>query len=150
MKQYLLDHRDQFRDFPESDASMANLFKSGEAVIADGGRGTTEAMIRDGVPAEWIAPKEGVLSWVCGLAITSSRREPRRRLQADQLLRLARGPGDLRRAGLRRDEPEGAAADTRPSTVESADPASLETAIPETQPSASELYDRAWQEVAAG
>ena len=29
-------------------------------------------MIRDGVPAEWIAPKEGVLSWVCGLAITSN------------------------------------------------------------------------------
>ena len=71
VKDYLLDNRDQFRDFPESDASMANLFKSGEAVIADGGRGTTEAMIRDGVPAEWVAPEEGVLSWVCGLAITS-------------------------------------------------------------------------------
>ena len=28
-------------------------------------------MIDDGVPVEWVAPKEGVLSWVCGLAITS-------------------------------------------------------------------------------
>ncbi len=71
VKQYLLDHRDQFRDFAESDASMVNDFKSGEVVIADGGRGTTETMIKDGVPAQWIAPKEGVLSWVCGLAITS-------------------------------------------------------------------------------
>ncbi len=24
-------------------------------------------MIDDGVPVEWIAPKEGALSWVCGL-----------------------------------------------------------------------------------
>jgi spermidine/putrescine-binding protein len=39
-KQYLLDHRDNFRAFAESDASMVNLFKSGEVVIADGGRGT--------------------------------------------------------------------------------------------------------------
>ena len=41
VKTYLLDHRDQFRDFAESDASMVNDFKSGETVIADGGRGTT-------------------------------------------------------------------------------------------------------------
>ena len=37
-----------------------------------------------------------------------------------------------------------------PEYRETADPASLETAIPETQPEAAELYDRAWQEVAAG
>ena len=37
-----------------------------------------------------------------------------------------------------------------PEFRETADPATLETAIPETQPSAAELYDRAWQEVAAG
>ena len=30
VKEYLLDHRDQFRDFAESDASMVNDFKSGE------------------------------------------------------------------------------------------------------------------------
>ena len=70
-KKYLIDHRDQFRAFAESDASMVNLFKSGEVVIADGGRGTAQSMIEDGVPVEWIAPKEGALSWVCGLAITS-------------------------------------------------------------------------------
>ena len=33
---------------------------------------------------------------------------------------------------------------------ENADPASLETAIPETQPADEEAYDRAWQEVVAG
>src|SRR4029078_8130751 len=70
-KQYLLDHRDNFRAFADSDASMVNLFKSGEVVVADGGRGTTQAMIDDGVPVEWIAREEGAMSWVCGLAITS-------------------------------------------------------------------------------
>ena len=70
-KQHLLDNRDNFRAFAESDSSMVNLFKSGEVVLADGGRGTTEAMADDGVPVEWVAPKEGALSWVCGLAITS-------------------------------------------------------------------------------
>ena len=82
MKEYLLDHRDQFRDFAESDASMVNDFKSGEAVIADGGRGTTETMIKDGVPAQWIAPKEGVA--LVGLRARDHLKggEPRRRLQA--------------------------------------------------------------------
>ena len=30
-----------------------------------------QAMADDGLPVEWVAPKEGALSWVCGLAITS-------------------------------------------------------------------------------
>ena len=72
VKQFLLDHRDNIRAFADSDASMVNLFKSGEAVISDGGRGTVQTMVDDGVPTEWIAPKEGALSWVCGLAITSN------------------------------------------------------------------------------
>jgi spermidine/putrescine-binding protein len=149
VKQYLLDNRDQFRDFPESDASMANLFKSGEAVIADGGRGTTEAMIRDGVPAEWVAPKEGVLSWVCGLAITSSAENID---AAYKLINYYASPEAQAISGE-----QGFVAMTpkalplmAPEYRESADPQSLETAIPETQPEAAELYDRAWQEVAAG
>jgi spermidine/putrescine transport system substrate-binding protein len=73
-KQHLLENRDSFRAFAESDSSMVNLFKSGEVVLADGGRGTTQAMVDDGLPVEWVAPKEGALSWVCGLAITRRRR----------------------------------------------------------------------------
>jgi spermidine/putrescine transport system substrate-binding protein len=149
VKQYLLDNRDQFRDFPESDASMANLFKSGEAVIADGGRGTTEAMVRDGVPAEWVAPEEGVLSWVCGLAITSAAENLP---AAYKLLNYYASPEAQAISGN-----QGFVAMTPkalpmvdPEFKESADPASLETAIPQTQPDTAELYDRAWQEVAAG
>ncbi len=149
VKEYLLDHRDQFRDFAESDASMNNLFKSGEAVIADGGRGTTQTMIKDGVPAQWIAPKEGVLSWVCGLAITSKAENIP---AAYKLLNYYASPEAQAISG------EAGYVAMNPKALplipaeyrKTADPSSLKTAIPEVEPPTSELYDRAWQEVAAG
>ena len=79
---------------------MVNDFKSGEAVIADGGRGTTETMINDGVPAEWIAPKEGVLSWVCGLAITSNAQNLAAAYKLINYYASAARAGDRRRQGF--------------------------------------------------
>ena len=112
-KQNLLENRDNFRAFAESDASMVNLFKSGEVLLADGGRGTAEAMIDDGLPVEWVAPDRGRA--LVGMRARDHLEggEHRRRLQADRLLRLARGAGDLRRDGLRRDEPRRAGAARR-------------------------------------
>ena len=129
VKEYLLDHRDQFRSFADSDASMVNLFKSGEVELADGGRGTTQTMIEDGVPVQWVAPKEGSLSWVCGLAITSKAQNID---AAYKLLNYYASPeaqAHLRRHGLRRDEPEGPAdgqqgvqGDGRPAQPQGRDP----------------------------
>ncbi len=80
--------------FAESDSDMANLFKSGEVVLADGGRGTAEQINDGGGDVTWVAPKEGTLSWVCGLghqrrgdnidaaycaSSTTTSRRPRRR-----------------------------------------------------------------------
>ncbi len=149
VKQYLLDNRDQFRDFPESDASMANLFKSGEAVIADGGRGTAETMIRDGVPAEWIAPTEGVLSWVCGLAITSHAQNIPAAYKLINYYASPQAQAISGEQGFVAMNPAALALMPRADRA-AADPATLRDAIPETEPSAVELYDRAWQEVAAG
>jgi spermidine/putrescine transport system substrate-binding protein len=149
VKNYLLEHRDQFRDFAESDASMANLFKSGEVVIADGGRGTTEAMKRDGVPAEWVAPEEGVLSWVCGLAITSSAENIDAAYKLINYYASPEAQAIAGEAGFVVMNPK-AMPLISPEFRETADPAALETAIPETQPTSADLYDRAWQEVAAG
>jgi spermidine/putrescine transport system substrate-binding protein len=149
VKSYILDHRDQFRDFAESDASMVNDFKSGEVVIADGGRGTTDAMIRDGVHAQWIAPKEGVLSWVCGLGFTSKAENID---AAYKLINYYTSPEAQAIFG------ESGFVAMNPKAVplmgaqyrETANPKSLRGAIPETTPSNSDLYDRAWQEIAAG
>jgi spermidine/putrescine transport system substrate-binding protein len=149
VKQFLLDHRDNFRAFAESDASMVNLFKSGEAVIADGGRGTTQAMIDDGVPVEWIAPEEGALSWVCGLAITSKAQNID---AAYKLINYYASPeaqaisGDM---GFVAMNPK-ALPMVSPAFQKSADPRNLDNAIPQTEPDNADVYERAWQEVQAG
>ncbi len=148
-KDYLLDHRDQFRSFAESDASMVNLFKSGEVVIADGGRGTAQAMVEDGVPVEWIAPAEGSLSWVCGLAITSKAQNTD---AAYKLINYYASPeaqaisGDM---GFVAMNPK-ALPLVSPEFKKTADPRNLENAIPQTEPENADVYDRAWQEVQAG
>ena len=149
VKGYLLDHRDQFRDFVESDASLVNDFKSGEMVIADGGRGTTETMIEDGVPAEWIAPKEGVLSWVCGLGITADAENLDAAYKLINHYASPEAQALIGEDGFVVTNPK-ALPLIAPEFRETADPKTLRTAIPETQPEAAELYDRAWQEVAAG
>ena len=147
-KQYLLDHRDNFRAFAESDASMVNLFKSGEVVIADGGRGTTQAMIDDGVPVEWIAPEEGAMSWVCGLAITSKAQNID---AAYKLINYYASPeaqaisGDM---GFVAMNPK-ALPMVSPAFQKSADPRNLDNAIPQTEPDNADVYERAWQEVQA-
>ncbi len=148
-KDYLLDHRDQFRAFAESDASMVNLFKSGEVVLADGGRGTAQAMVDDGVPVEWIAPEEGSLSWVCGLAITSKAQNTD---AAYKLINYYASPeaqaisGDM---GFVAMNPK-ALPLVSPEFRKTADPRNLENAIPQTEPDNADVYDRAWQEVQAG
>lgn len=148
-KQYLLDHRDNFRAFAESDASMVNLFKSGEVVIADGGRGTTQAMIDDGVPVEWIAPEEGAMSWVCGLAITSKAQNID---AAYKLINYYASPeaqgvvGDLGYVVINTKGVAHVSSKFR----DTADPAVLAGAIAETQPDNGDLWRRGWQEVKAG
>ncbi|MGH2961715.1 MAG: ABC transporter substrate-binding protein [Solirubrobacterales bacterium] len=148
VKQYLLDNRDQFRAFAESDSSMVNLFKSGEVVLADGGRGTTQAMVDDGVPVEWVAPKEGALSWVCGLAITSDAQNIPAAYKLIDYYASPEAQAISAELGFVAMNPE--ALPLVPAKYkQSADPLNLKTAIPETQPDDSEAYDRAWQEVQA-
>jgi spermidine/putrescine transport system substrate-binding protein len=147
-KQHLLDNRDSFRAFAESDSSMVNLFKSGEVVLADGGRGTTQAMVDDGVPVEWVAPREGALSWVCGLAITSKAQNIP---AAFRLINYYASPeaqaisGELGYVAMHPDALELISKDYQAT----ADPRTLETAIAETEPENVDAYERAWQEVLA-
>jgi spermidine/putrescine transport system substrate-binding protein len=149
VEQYLLDNRDNFRSFPESDSDLVNLFKSGEVVIADGGRGTAQDMIDDGLPVEWIAPKEGALSWVCGLAITSDAQNLPAAYKLIDYYASPEAQAISASLGFVAMNPD-AVAMVDEKFAKTADPSNLETAIPETQPQESQAYDRAWQEVAAG
>jgi spermidine/putrescine transport system substrate-binding protein len=118
-------------------------------VIADGGRGTTESMIRDGVHAQWIPPKEGVLSWVCGLGITSKAQNLDAAYKLINYYLTPEAQAIAGEAGFVVMNPK-AVPLMDPEFRETADPKTLDTAIPETQPSTGDLYDRAWQEVAVG
>ena len=147
-KQHLLDNRDNFRAFAESDSSMVNLFKSGEVVLADGGRGTTQAMVDDGLPVEWVAPQEGALSWVCGLAITSKAQNidaayklinyyasPEAQAISGDMGFVAMNPDALPLVS-RRSASRPTRATSRPRSHQ-------------TEPANAEVYERAWQEVLA-
>ena len=147
-KQHLLDNRENFRAFAESDSSMVNLFKSGEVVLADGGRGTTEAMADDGLPVEWVAPQEGALSWVCGLAISSKAQNID---AAYKLIDYYASPeaqaisAEMGFVAMNKD----ALPMVPKKFQDSADPRNLETAIAQTEPENADVYERAWQEVLA-
>jgi spermidine/putrescine transport system substrate-binding protein len=148
-KELLLANRSQFRAFASSDADMANLFKSGEVVIADGNRAVAQSISDNGGDVGWAAPKEGVLSWVCGLGVSPDAQN----LDAVYaLINHYTSPktqamfGNLGYVVMNPDAVPFVNAAHR----ESADPTALSGAIAETQPPNSKLWRQAWQEVKAG
>ena len=106
-KQKLIDSKSQFRAFTGSDSEKLNLFKGGEIVLADGGRYNALLLQAEGEPVEWVAPEGGAA--LVGLRPRDHLEggEHRRRLQADQLLRLEAGAGDRRPERLRGRQPGG-------------------------------------------
>jgi spermidine/putrescine transport system substrate-binding protein len=142
---HLKEHNGQFRALWESDSDLVNLFKSGEVVLADGGPGIAQRMIDDGVPVEWIAPTEGALSWVCGLSITA------RAQNVDAAYRLINWQASPQAQAIRADDgyvltnPEAmplVSAEAKPT----ADPASIDGAVPETQRPIEDEWVHAFQE----
>jgi spermidine/putrescine-binding protein len=127
---------------------MVNLFKSGEVWLADGGRGTAEAMVDDGLPVEWIAPKEGALSWVCGLAISSKAENIDAAYKLIDYYASPEAQAISAEMGFVAMNPDALPLIDR-KFRDTADPHNLETAIPETEPDNADIYERAWQEVLA-
>jgi spermidine/putrescine transport system substrate-binding protein len=72
VKQYLIDHKDQFRTFWHGDAEVKSLFKSGEIVISSGYPDTAKSLAAEGVNAKFVTAKEGQFLWACGYGITPS------------------------------------------------------------------------------
>lgn len=148
-KQFLIDHREDIRSYPDSDSDMVNLFKTGEVVVANGGRGTAQDMQDEGLPVEWVAPTEGTWSWICGLGITSKAENTD---AAYKLLNYYASPeaqAISARNGFVITNPK--AEPLVPKKYKAtADPKSIEGSIPLTQPEDIEAYTRAWQEVRTG
>jgi spermidine/putrescine transport system substrate-binding protein len=71
VKQYLIDHRSQFRTFWNGDADIKAQFKAGEVVISSGYPGTAKALrLKEGVNVQFAAAKEGQMLWTCGYGIS--------------------------------------------------------------------------------
>lgn len=148
-RDFLIEHRDQFRSFSESDADKFNLFKSGEIVIADGGRGSAQQLQAAGQPVEWVAPDEGALAWVCGLGISADAQNIP---AAYKLINYFVSPPTqamIAQAGFTVVNPD-AISDVPKEVRASADPSSLTGVIAEVQPDNYQTWTRAWQEVKAG
>jgi spermidine/putrescine-binding protein len=148
-KEKLEDGRSQFRSFTGSDSEKLNLFKGGEVVLADGGRFNALQLQAEGIPVKWVAPKEGALSWVCGLGITSKAQNIPAAYKlinyfvSKQAQAIAAQNGF---AVVNADAISAVPAEFR----ETADPRSVADAIAEVQPENFQTWIRAWQEVQAG
>jgi spermidine/putrescine-binding protein len=148
-KDFLIDNRDKIRSFPDSDSDMVNLFKTGEVVVANGGRGTTQDMQDEGMPVEWVAPTEGTWSWICGLGITSKAQNTD---AAYKLLNYYSSPQAQAISA------ENGFVITNPKAEplvpkkykETSNPESIKGSLPLTEPDDIEAYTRAWQEVRTG
>jgi spermidine/putrescine-binding protein len=70
VKQFLIDHKSQFRTFWKGDAEVKSLFKSGEIVISSGYPDNAKSLQKEGVNAQFAVAKEGQFLWACGYGIT--------------------------------------------------------------------------------
>jgi spermidine/putrescine-binding protein len=71
VKQYLIDHRSQFRTFWKGEADIKAQFKSEEIIISSGYPGTAKALrLKEGVNVQFAAAKEGQMLWTCGYGIS--------------------------------------------------------------------------------
>ena len=69
VQDYLIQHKDQFRTYWQSDSDVTNLFKSGEIVISSGYPGNALLLQRAGVNVKFAVAKEGQMLWTCGYGI---------------------------------------------------------------------------------
>ncbi len=72
VKQYLIDHKSQFRTFWKGDAEVKSLFKSGEIVISSGYPDNAKFLQKEGVNVKFAVAKEGQFLWACGYGISPS------------------------------------------------------------------------------
>jgi spermidine/putrescine-binding protein len=148
-KEFLQQHKSQLRTYASSDTDLINLYKSGEVVASDGGRGSEQDLIGEGVPVKWVAPTEGTLSWVCGFSVTSKAKNLDAAYKLINYYTSPESQAQQAGDGFVIVNPKALPlmdAETR----KTADPAILEDAIPESQPANFRTWSRAWSEVKAG
>ncbi|MBS1677996.1 MAG: extracellular solute-binding protein [Actinobacteria bacterium] len=147
---YMNEHRDQFRTLTQTESDTVNLFRTGEVVLADGDSNSTAKVLREaGVPAKSVVPKEGGLSWVCGYGLSAKEANTDAAYRFINYSASPKAQAILGERGYTVANPKAMplvpAADK-----ETADPAVLKHAIPETHPPHYDMWTRVLQEFQAG
>ncbi len=76
VKDYLIKQKPLLVTYFESDADIDNMFKAGEVWLSFGW--TSDANLlreEENVPVEYLSPKEGALSWICGYSIVKGTKK---------------------------------------------------------------------------
>lgn len=149
VRDYMIDQREQFRTFADSDSDTINLFKSGEIILTDGGLGTTSKLQKEGVDVAWVAPQEGALSWICGFGISSESENVAGSYALINHYLSAEMQAVIASQGFSIVNPEAMPLIPEADRAD-ADPANLESMIAEVEPAYQEEWDAAWQEVQVG
>ena len=139
----------QFRTIADGDSDMSNLFKSGEVILADGGRGTAEAINSNGGNVTWVAPKEGTLSWMCGLGISADAANVDAAYAFIDYYISPAAQGAIGDLGYVITNPNGLP-EVAEEFQETANPSDLEGTIPQFEPDNADVWRSAWQEIEAG
>ncbi len=76
-KQKLIEQKPLLLTYFEADEEVQQLFKSGDAWISFGWTADANVLSEEeGVPVEYVSPKEGAFSWVCGYSILKGTQMP--------------------------------------------------------------------------
>ena len=154
VKQYLVEHKSQFRTFWHGTPEVTSLFKSGEIVISSGYPDNANLLQRDGVNAKFVVAKEGQFLWACGYGISPDI-DPANLDAAYALLNYYSSPqAELFEATEWNYQVANAAVlDIAPKAlIEEASlnaPLNLENAIPASPPDDRQAWVAAWTEVKA-
>jgi spermidine/putrescine transport system substrate-binding protein len=149
VRDYMIDHRDQFRTFADSDSDTINLFKSGEITLSDGGLGTTAKLQKEGVNVAWVAPDEGALSWVCGFGISSESENVAAAYAFINHYLSPQMQAVIASQGFSIVNPK-AMPFIPKDQQKAADPENLKSLIPEVEADYQKEWDEAWQQIQVG
>lgn len=69
MRELLTEQRKLVKFYSNDDTALQQALASGELVAAVGWNSTYNTLKREGVPVKFMAPKEGIITWICGLVL---------------------------------------------------------------------------------
>lgn len=76
IKDFLIKQKPLLLKYFEGDEEVDTLFAEGEVWISLGWGSDAVSLSDDGTPVEFVTPREGALSWICGYSIAKGTKMP--------------------------------------------------------------------------